>query len=220
MKIRKFGDLTGPYVKPIHGGIATHVMLLLHGWGADGNDLADLVPFFARRFPRMAFFVPNGPDTCKMNPAGREWFDIEDRVNGPDYAAPAIQSAISAILDDLSLSLPSMILAGFSQGGMMSLHCGLRLKPAPAAIISFSGALLRHDDLAAIPASPYPPVQLVHGTEDEVVPFELMSETSRILQPLGVVVETIERRGLGHGIDPDGLTASVNFLDTMLQPNH
>ena len=137
MKIRKFGNLTGPYVQPIHGGSATHVMLLLHGWGADGNDLADLVPFFARRFPRMAFFVPNGPDTCKMNPAGREWFDIEDRANGPYYAAPMIQTAIAALLNDLELAESDLVLAGFSQGGMMSLHCGLRLQPAPAAIISF-----------------------------------------------------------------------------------
>ena len=104
MQLREFGDLTGPYVPPAHGGAATHVMLLLHGWGADGNDLADLARPYAIRFPDMAFFVPNGPDPCKMNPAGREWFDIEDRMNGPGYAAPAIQTAIIGILKDLRLS--------------------------------------------------------------------------------------------------------------------
>jgi phospholipase/carboxylesterase len=164
------------------------------------------------RFPGMAFFVPNGPDPCKMNPAGREWFDIDDRVNGPDYAAPVIQMAITALLTDSRLSGSALILAGFSQGGMMSLHCGLRLNPAPAAIVSFSGALLRHDDLSASATTPYPPVQLVHGSDDQVVPCALMHEAARILSLLGVEVETVERPGLAHGIDPDGLTASINFL--------
>lgn len=212
MQLREFGSLTGPFVPPAHGGAATHVMLLLHGWGADGNDLADLARPYAMRFPGMAFFVPNGPDPCKMNPAGREWFDIDDRVNGPDYAAPVIQTAITALLTDLRLSGSALILAGFSQGGMMSLHCGLRLNPAPAAIVSFSGALLRHDDLSASATTPYPPVQLVHGSDDQVVPCALMHEAARILSPLGVEVEIVERPGLGHGIDPDGLTASINFL--------
>ena len=212
MQQREFGGLTGPYMPPAHGGAATHVMLLLHGWGADGNDLADLVRPFAMRFPGMAFFVPNGPDPCKMNPAGREWFDIEDRVNGPDYAAPVIQMAINGLLKYLGLSGPELILAGFSQGGMMSLHCGLRLNPAAAAIVSFSGALLRHDDLSASGTTPYPPVQLVHGSDDQIVPCALMHEAARILSPLGVKIETVERPGLGHGIDPDGLTASINFL--------
>ena len=212
MQLREFGGLTGPFVPPAHGGAATHVMLLLHGWGADGKDLADLARPYAMRFPGMAFFVPNGPDPCKMNPAGREWFDIDDRVNGPDYAAPVIQTAITALLTDLRLSGSALILAGFSQGGMMSLHCGLRLNPAPAAIISFSGALLRHDDLSASAMTPYPPVQLVHGSDDQVVPCALMHEAARILSPLVVEVETVERPGLAHGIDPDGLTASINFL--------
>ena len=212
MQLCEFGGLTGPFVPPAHGGAATHVMLLLHGWGADGNDLADLARPHAMRFPGMAFFVPNGPDPCKINPAGREWFDIDDRVNGPDYAAPVIQTAITALLTDLRLSGSALILAGFSQGGMMSLHCGLRLNPAPAAIISFSGALLRHDDLSASAMTPYPPVQLVHGSDDQVVPCALMHEAARILSQLGVEVETVERPGLAHGIDPDGLTGSIKFL--------
>ena len=94
----------------------------------------------------------------------------------------------------------------------MALHCGLRLQPAPSAIISFSGALLRHDDLSARPDTPYPPVQLVHGSADQVVPCALMREAVQTLQLLGVVVDSVERPGLGHGIDPDGLTASITFL--------
>lgn len=212
MELREFGGLIGPYVPPAHGGAPTQVMMLLHGWGADGNDLADLARPYSIRFPGMAFFVPNGPDPCKMNSAGREWFDIEDRVNGPDYAAPIIKTAIAALLSASNVTESALVLAGFSQGGMMALHCGLRLQPAPAAIISFSGALLRYEDLSSMRDTSYPPVQLVHGSDDQVVPCVLMNEAVKRLQPLGVAVESVERTGLGHGIDPDGLTASITFL--------
>ena len=212
MKLGEFGDLIGPVIPPAHGDAPTQVMMLLHGWGADGNDLTDLALRYSIQFPNMAFFVPNGPDPCKMNPVGREWFDIDDRVNGPDYAAPVIKTAISALLSAFDLTESALVLAGFSQGGMMALHCGLRLQPAPAAIISFSGALLRHEDLSAKLNTSYPPVQLVHGSADQVVPCALMGEAVRILQPLGVVVDSVERPGLGHGVDPDGLTASIEFL--------
>ena len=212
MELREFGGLTGPFLPPAHGGDPSQVMILLHGWGADGNDLADLTRPYSIRFPGMAFFVPNGPDPCKMNPAGREWFDIDDRVNGPDYAAPMIKTAISALLSAFRLNESELVLAGFSQGAMMALHCGLRLHPVPAAIISFSGALLRHEDLTSTPDTPYPPVQLVHGSADQVVSCARMGEAAGILQLLGVVVDIVERPGLGHGIDPDGLTASIKFL--------
>ena len=212
MELGEFGGLTGPVILPANGDAPTQVMMLLHGWGADANDLADLALRYSVQFPNMAFFVPNGPDPCKMNPVGREWFDIDDRVNGPDYAAPVIKIAINALLSAFRLTESALVLVGFSQGGMMALHCGLRLQPAPAAIISFSGALLRHDDLSLRPDKTYPPVQLVHGSADEVVPCALMGEAVRVLSPLGVVVDSVERPGLGHGIDTDGLNASIRFL--------
>ena len=212
MELREFGGLTGPFISPAHGRTPKQVMLLLHGWGADGNDLANLARPYSTRFSSMAFFVPNGPDPCKMNPDGREWFDIDDQLTGPDYAAPVIKTAISALLSAFHLTESALVLTGFSQGGMMALHCGLRLQSTPAAIISFSGALLRYEDLSATPHTPYPPVQLVHGRSDQVVPCARMGEAVQILESLGVIVDSVERPGLGHGIDPDGLTASITFL--------
>ena len=147
MKVRSFGDLAGLFIPPARGGQASSLIMLLHGWGADGNDLADLAYPISVRFPGAAFFVPNGPSPCKMNPAGREWFDIDDRVNGPVAATPVIVAAITAALAELNLPASALALVGFSQGGMMSLHCGLRHAAPPAAIVSFSGALLRHDVL-------------------------------------------------------------------------
>ena len=213
MEIRCFGDLSGPFIAPARGGIASSLILLLHGWGADGTDLANLAHPISVRFPGAAFFVPDGPAPCKMNPAGREWFDIDDRVNGPIMAAPIIDRAIADALDLLNLSPSSLAMAGFSQGGMMSLHCGLRQNPPPAAIVSFSGALLSHDDLIENTAeAPYSPVKLIHGTEDEVVPIQLQSASRDILKSLSIEVETTECLGLGHGIAPDGVSAAIEFL--------
>ena len=95
----------------------------------------------------------------------------------------------------------------------MSLHCGLRQSPPIAAIISFSGSLLLYDDLTESTIdTPYPPVMLIHGTQDEVVPFQLQAASRDILQSRSIEVETIECVGLGHGIDPHGISMAIEFL--------
>ena len=217
METRRFGDLSGPFIPPARGGIASSLVMILHGWGADGKDLTSLSFPISVRFPGAAFFVPNGPALCKMNPEGREWFDIEDKINGPVETAPIIDEAIAVALDELNLPSTAMALAGFSQGGMMSLHCGLRQNPPLAAIVSFSGTLLIDDDLLNdVQNTLYPPVLLVHGTEDGVVPFSLQAESNNRLKNLSILVETFECNGLGHGIDADGLSAAISFLSKSL----
>ena len=224
MAMRSFGDLNGFFTPPARGGAPSAMIFILHGWGADGADLADLAYPISLRFPGAAFFVPNAHEPCSMNPAGRQWFDIDDRVNGPVTAAPTIENAFGSAASEFNLPANAMALTGFSQGGMMSLHCGLHMQDKPGAIVSFSGALLVHSTLPMLagpitsasqpPSSDiaYPPVQLVHGTEDPVVPFALMREAQTILEEKGIEVETIARPGLAHGIDPDGLTAAIDFL--------
>lgn len=211
--MRSLGNLTGHFRAPAHGGAPSSFIMILHGWGADGADLVDLTHPVALRFPGAAFFVPNAPDPCSMNPAGREWFDIDDRIEGPGKAAPFVESALAAARDEFRLNGSQTALAGFSQGGMMSLHCGMHMQNAPAAIISFSGALLVHEKIVCVSDDhSHPPVQLIHGTDDMVVPFDLMDASAAILRGKGVEVVTCARPGLGHGIDPDGLTAAINFL--------
>ena len=213
--MRQFGALEGHFTPPARGGTPSSLIVILHGWGADGNDLADLARPLAVRFPGAAFFVPHAPDPCSMNPMGRQWFDIDDRVNGPAVAAPIIDAAVAAACAELDLSTDAVALMGFSQGGMMSLHCGLHADHPPAAVVSFSGALLVHDQISA-DATRHPVVQLVHGTDDQVVPFALMAASASILEAKSITVETVARPGLGHGIDPDGLTAAINFLAKVL----
>ena len=139
MEIKKIRSVVRTVFGPARGGQASSLVLILHGWGADGNDLADLARPMAVRFPGATFFVPNGPNPCKMNPMGREWFDIDDRIVGPVEAAPVVDAAVDAALETLGVAPNALALCGFSQGGMMSLHCGLRRVHAPAAIVGFRG---------------------------------------------------------------------------------
>ncbi|MDB3891931.1 hypothetical protein N9368_02325 [Alphaproteobacteria bacterium] len=217
MTMRSFGDLSGHFKEPARGGNPSSFIMILHGWGADGADLADLAMPIAMRFPGAAFFIPDAPDPCTMNPAGRQWFDIDDRVNGPVLAAPCIETALAAARDAFDLPASATALTGFSQGGMMALHCGLHMDNAPAAIVSFSGALLVHDKIqAADDQTTHPEVLLVHGREDAVVPFALMAASAGILEGKDISVQTAARSGVGHGIDPDGLTIAIDFLATQL----
>ena len=217
MEMRCFGDLSGPFIPPARGGFANSLIVLLHGWGADGKDLADVAYPISIRLPGAAFFVPNGPAPCKANPAGREWFDIDDKVNGPVDGAPILNEAIALALSDLNLSPSELALAGFSQGGMMSLHCGLRQASPIAAVVSFSGALLLHDDLANSTGERiYAPVLLIHGTEDSVVPFSLQAASFDLMKKRSIDVKTIKCEGLRHGIDPAGLSAAIDFLTEYL----
>ncbi len=224
MTTRSFGDLSGFFKPPARGDSASAMIFILHGWGADGADLSDLTQPMSLSLPGAAFFVPNAPEICSANPTGRQWFDINDRIGGPIGAAPVIENALASAAVEFNLSAHAMALTGFSQGGMMSLHCGLHMQKKPGAIVSFSGAMLVHDKLkkglklskSVSSISPsdivYPPVQLVHGTDDQVVPFMQLQEAQTILEQKNVEVETVIRPGLGHGIDLDGLKAAIDFL--------
>ena len=208
--MKSFGPLSGVFTAPARGGEASSLILVMHGWGADANDLADLAYPMSLRFPGAAFFVPNAPEPCSMNPMGRQWFDLADSSAGPVAAGLLIEQSVAAAIDELGLEMAAVALTGFSQGGMMSLHCGLRMTPRPAAVVSFSGALLSDEGIAA--ETGHPSVLLVHGTDDQVVPFAMMQAANAALLAHDVSVRCVERPGLAHGIDPDALTAAIDFL--------
>ena len=208
--MKSFGPLSGVFAAPARGGDASSLIVIMHGWGADANDLADLTYPMSLRFPGAAFFVPNAPEPCSMNPMGRQWFDLADSSAGPAAAGELIEQSVEAAIDELGLEMAAVALTGFSQGGMMSLHCGLSITPRPAAVISFSGALLPNDGIAV--ENGRPSVLLVHGTDDQVVPFSMMQVANAALTAHDVPVRCVERPGLAHGIDPDALTAAIDFL--------
>jgi phospholipase/carboxylesterase len=192
------------------------VVILLHGLGADGDDLIGLAPYFAQALPHAEFLSPHAPYPCDMAPFGRQWFSLQDRhpeamLAGLAQVRPVFDAYLDAVLAQRGLTDSDLALVGFSQGTMLALHCALRRKIAIAGLVGYSGLLAAPDRLIGEIAS-RPPVLLVHGEEDGVVDFGSMDLAARALAALGVPVTTLARPGLGHSIDEKGLSRGIEFL--------
>lgn len=209
-------QLSGPSQKPASGGAAKQLVVLLHGLGADGNDLIGLAPVLSQVLPDAAFVSPNAPFPCDMAPFGYQWFSVQDRtpsvmLAGVRMAASMLDPFLDEQLETHGLTPDKLALIGFSQGTMMSLHVGLRRPEPVAGILGYSGRLIA-PELLGEELKSRPPVQLVHGDADEMVPFDSMRLAAEGLQAAGVDVQTHMCRGLGHGIDQDGLIVGAQFL--------
>jgi len=206
--------LSGPSRAPAAGGPPRQLVIFLHGYGADGADLIGLAPFFAQALPHAEFVSPNAPERCDMG-FGYQWFSRDNF--SPDLlpkavsrAAPILDAFIDESLKARNLSYDQLVLIGFSQGTMMALDRTMRRGDA-AAVVGFSGMVA--DPAAALPkAARHPPILLVHGTADPVLPFASLGAAEHALTTAGFSVETLERPGLGHGIDQEGATRAARFL--------
>lgn len=218
--MRDLMALSGPGYGPLSGGAAKRLVILLHGIGADGNDLIGLAPHLAQLIPDAAFVAPNAPFPCDMAPFGYQWFSLQDRspaamLAGVRAAAPILNGFVDDSLHRHGLQESDLVLIGFSQGTMMSLYVAPRRQRPCAGVVGFSGALMGAAELAAEIRS-RPPVLLVHGDADPVVPFQSMAAAAQGLAGVGIEVETHRRPGLGHGIDPTGLELAGIFLTRVL----
>ncbi len=205
-------QLDGPRWGPRGKSEARHLVVLCHGLGADGHDLIDLAPTWAAALPEAAFVAPDAPEPYDLAPMGRQWFSLADRApanyrDGVTHAAPLLDAFIDAELARLSLPPDAVALMGFSQGAMMVLQVGLRRAVAPRAVLAFSGALIVPDGFTA-----KPPVLLVHGEQDEVVPVARSREAELVLRAAHIAVEALYPPRLGHGIDETGLSTGALFL--------
>ncbi|MFL5267784.1 MAG: alpha/beta hydrolase [Stellaceae bacterium] len=212
--------LSGPSRPPAGGGRPRRLVILLHGLGADGNDLIGLAPHWARLVPDTEFLSPNAPFPCDMAPYGYQWFSSQDRsreavLGGVRAAAPILDSFLDDVLAERGLSESDLALVGFSQGTMMSLFVGLRRDKPVAGIVGFSGRLLAPDLLGQELRS-RPPVLLVHGTDDPLVPYSSLAEAEAALKAADVPVETVTSVGIGHSIDNEGLRRGGLFLRNVL----
>lgn len=213
--------LDGPRFGPAAGGKPRSLVLLLHGLGADGNDLIALAPYWAQALPHTEFMSPHAPFPCDMAPYGRQWFSLQDRtpammLAGVKAAAPILDAFIDAQLAARGLAPDRLALVGFSQGTMMSLYVGPRRPQPIAGIVGYSGAMVGADALAS-EARSRPPVLLVHGEADQVVPFAAMAAAAQALRRAGIPVETLARPGLPHSIDDEGLIRGGQFLAQRLR---
>src|SRR5439155_16469270 len=212
--------LTGPSRPPLAGGQPRRLVILLHGLGADGNDLIGLQQYWGRVVPDAEFVSPNAPFPCDMGPDGYQWFSVQDRtpesvLAGVRAAAPILDAFIDEELSKRDLTESDAVLVGFSQGTMMSLYVGLRRERQLAGILGYSGRLIAPDLLASELRS-HPPVLLVHGTHDQLVPFESLAMAETALKDAGIAVETLACVGTPHAIDPEGLQRGGSFLREVL----
>ncbi|RDV03701.1 alpha/beta hydrolase [Undibacter mobilis] len=213
-------QLDGPRLEP-KSGKAKQLVVFLHGYGADGNDLIDIGLAWQNLLPDAAFVSPHAPRPCGQAPVGREWFpltfrDPDERWIGVNAAAPALQAFLDAELARHRLPGDALALVGFSQGTMMSLHVGLRRAVAPKAIVGYSGMLVlpEEGDLDAVSTeiTSRPPVLLIHGDQDQLIPVQALMHAAQSLAALGVMTEWHVSGGIGHGIDQDGLRHGGEFL--------
>jgi phospholipase/carboxylesterase len=213
--------LDGPVLAPASGGKPKQLVVLLHGYGADGHDLLGLAPSWAQTLPDAIFYAPNAIERCEVG-FGYQWFSLEDRsasrmVAGVEAAAPAINAWLDERLAEHGLDDSACALVGFSQGTMMALHVGPRRKKTLAGILGYSGALIAPEKLASEIVT-RPKVMLVHGTADQVVPAGALPAAVKGLDAVGINVAALSRPGLGHGIDPEGMVRGLGFLKTVLRP--
>ena len=212
--------IDGPRLAP-KSGTARQLVVLLHGLGADGNDLIALGQQWQAWLPDAAFVAPHAPDPCSNVPMGREWFpltltDPREFWRGVTYAAPGLDAFLDRELARYSLPPSQLALVGFSQGAMMALHLGLRGRNAPAAIVGYSGLLVLEDGAGPDSLKPMagstPPILLIHGDRDDVVPIEMFFFSKAALGAAEIPCQWHLSAGLGHGIDEEGLRQGGLFL--------
>ena len=204
-------------IPPRAGGQSRQLVVLLHGYGANGADLLGLADPLGEVLPHALFVAPDAPQPCPGLPGGFQWFPVtldmlrEGRLDVVHAAAPPLRARLDALWARTGLGPADTILAGFSQGAMMALNVGLGLPEAPLGIVGFSGALIPPDRFGD-EESPRPPVCLVHGDMDEMVPVAHTTDAAERLAAAGYPVSVHLSPGMPHGIGPDGLAFAAQFM--------
>lgn len=233
--------IDGPRLPPRQGS-AQQLVVLLHGYGSDGNDLIELARHWAGLLPQAAFAAPHAPGQVPGMEAmsgGRQWFGLseydpgmlrrdphhagaiyEKLLAGAEQAAPSLDAFLDAELARHALPADRLALVGFSQGTMMALHVGLRRRQGPAAILGYSGALVGAAKLKDQARQPSPPILLVHGSDDDVVPLEAMFDSLNGLNEAGIPARWHLCLGLPHSIDQEGLLLGGHFLAQSFKPDN
>lgn len=194
---------------------ATSLVILTHGYGADAADLLDLGNYWRDLLPNTAFIAPNAPTPCEINPAGFQWWSLADGLDPPGNLkrCRAVTQQFVDMLESerarYGLPYSHLALAGFSQGAMLSLEVALHLPAPVAGVVSFSGMVL---DENPVNVRQRPPVLLVHGMQDPIVPFVAYDLATTTLKMAGVPLQGVVRPMMGHGIDNESLAAGGTFL--------
>lgn len=202
-----------------------HLVIMLHGVGSNGQDLISLAPIFSMGLEDVAFLSPDAPFVCDMVPPGYpnafQWFSLQDRdphvmLSGVQDSLPLVEQFIEQRLEEYDVPASKLVLLGFSQGTMTSLHVAPRLKEEVAGVLGYSGALLwdvkaNADDLQKMP------IHLIHGEADDVVPVDARMQAQDTLEKSGFSVSGHTTPGLAHSIDQAGIESGLAFLQKVLK---
>ena len=207
--------VNGASLQPRSGGKPKQIVLLLHGFGSNGQDMIGLAPTWQQALPNALFVAPHAPQRSIAG-IGYQWWPLSDispraLALGAASAAPAIEALIDRKLDQYGLTDADLAIVGFSQGTMMALYVGLRRKQRVAAIVGYSGMLTGGAELKYEIQS-RPPVLLVHGSHDAIVPVAALHTAEAELKRLEVEVTTHVSNGIDHTVDPVGLRLGCEFL--------
>ncbi len=205
--------------RPAASGITKSVVVFLHGYGADGEDLLGLADPLGPHLPDTTFIAPDAPEKCAGNPFGYQWFPIPrldgssegEMIAGIKAAREDISVFLEQVLEQEGVAPENLIVFGFSQGTMMTLDVVPRFSTPIGGIVGFSGRLLDPEDFANHVKST-PPVLLVHGNQDEMVPFDHFHEAGQALEAAGFDIYGHVMNNTGHSIAPDGLSVALTFM--------
>ena len=208
--------LNGPSVAPTSGKPPKQLVIFCHGVGSDGQDLIGLSTYFAKVLPDAQFISPNGPQAFDMASVGYQWFSLNNpepasRLEGTQAAAPVLDAFIDQQMAVYGLEEKDVALVGFSQGSMMSLHVGVRRQKQLAGILAYSGAVIA-PELVASELKSQPPVMMVHGTIDDVLPVAALYEGVSALQASGVQARGEAIPDLGHSLNDKCIMEGMDFL--------
>ena len=213
--------ISGPIIEPSSGNSPKQMIIFVHGYGADGNDLIGLANYFQSTLPEAIFLSPHAPEACSMNPSGYQWFDLTSTDPAVLWskillAADHLNEFIDSKLLEYDIAEENLALIGFSQGTMMSLHVSLRRKNTMAAVLGYSGRLigadLLKDDLISKPS-----IYLIHGDQDPMVPYQESLTAEKVLKEYSVDIKTHISEHTQHSIAEDGLRIGVDFLASKLK---
>ncbi|MBL8560483.1 MAG: dienelactone hydrolase family protein [Hyphomonadaceae bacterium] len=213
------GNIDGPRMPPAAGGKPSSLIVLLHGYGSNGEDLISLAPYWAKALPNTQFVSPNAPEPVSMAPGGYQWFPISrldprEVEMGVQRASGTLEKFIDRELERYQIPPDRLALVGFSQGTMMALHVGLR-RQRLGAIVGFSGALPAAGKLKD-EARSKPPVLLIHGDQDEMIPVSALFAAAEGLAAAEIGAQWHVSYGVPHSIGPDGLQLGGEFLRAAL----
>ena len=214
--------LNAKIIKPEDKNI-NNAVILLHGYGGDGNDIAPVTINWKRFLPNTIFICPDGPETCSINPTGYQWFDLnsEDEEYITKKASEAekiLKEFIVEIKNEFNLLNSNICLSGFSQGCMMSINVGLSDKEKFAGIIGFSGKIINRNELSNRILSK-PSTLLIHGDQDEIVPPVNLLETKDFFERNKIDITTKMLKGCGHNIPIEASSLGLTFLKKIFNIN-